>query len=300
MAILVLLSVPRSIAAQEPSSSKPAETAPTTPAVALRDLLSAACSQSDEAFAKFLTPRNAKPFAHLTAPARVALMKRLVLLDEPGKPSASLNPSGRPIVQCQTTLLTTEMRIGGADQHDNLAFLPLEIRNLNDPAGADARQIQIGMARDSSGWKLLSVGLLLLDLPALEIEWNRASMDANERAAVETLREVARAVETYRRTYTRLPDSLAKLARPEKGPPSAQSAGILDDELAAGSKNGYSFRYVIEGASAMGAQAKFQLAATPQVYGTTGRRSFFLDSNGVVHGADRQGALAGPADPRVE
>ena len=289
-------------AAQEPSSSSApaAQSVPNTPAAALRNALSAACSQSDAEFARFLTPRNAQSFARLTGAARVALMKRLVLLDEPGKPSVSTNPSGRATVRCETPLLTTEMQIGGADTQENLAFLPLIVRNASDAAGAGARQIQIGLVRDAGGWKLLSVGLLLLDLPALEIEWNRATMDANERDAVQTLKDLARAIEAYRRTYTKLPQGLVNLGQPARGAVSAASAGLADAELAAGTKSGYVFRYVIVGAETVGAQAKYELAATPLVYGTTGRRSFFRDAEGVIHGADRQGALASPSDPHIE
>src|SRR5260370_465779 len=87
---------------------------------------------------------------------------------------------------------------------------------------------------------------------------------------------------------------------PTKGASTSAAAGLVDAELAAGSKSGYAFRYVIVGASAVGAPARYALAATPLIYGTTGRRSFFVDENGLIHGADRQGTLAGPSDPRVQ
>ena len=56
-------------------------------------------------------------------------------------------------------------------------------------------------------------------------------------------------------------------------------------------KNGYSFRYVIVGASGLGAPAKYELAATPLSYGRTGHRSFFRDAGGTLRAADRQGAV---------
>ncbi len=64
-------------------------------------------------------------------------------------------------------------------------------------------------------------------------------------------------------------------------------------------KNGYKFRYVVAGASTLGAPAKYQLAATPMKYGRTGRRSFFRDEKGGLHGADRQGAIGSETDPPV-
>jgi hypothetical protein len=65
-------------------------------------------------------------------------------------------------------------------------------------------------------------------------------------------------------------------------------------------KNGYAFRYVIVGASTLGAPAKFELAATPLQYGRTGRRSFFRDAGGVLHGADHRGAIGNETDPKID
>jgi hypothetical protein len=275
------------------------QSAPGDPVAALREIVSAACAEDAEQFVRFLTVRNVKPFQRLNAASRVALMKRFVLLDEPGKPSVALNPSGRPTVRCQTPTFATEAQIGGAQLEENLAFVPLQVRGAGETE-SEAWQIQIGLVRENGQWKLLSAGLLLLDLPALETQWSRDSLDQNERDALQTLKRLAEAVEAYRRTRTRLPENLGQLGPPKTGPATAQAAGLIDEELAEGSKAGYSFRYVIAGSSNLGAPAKFELAAVPLIYGTTGRRSFYRDSGGEFHAADHQGALATPADPRVE
>jgi hypothetical protein len=298
--------LPGPVRAQE-SSSKPASDlgrAPlgsvSEPSAALRDALKAACSQSERDFTKFLTLRNAETFASLTPSARVALMKRFVLLDEPGKASLVTTPSGRPLVRCETPAGAAEEQIGGAEIADNLAFLPVEIRDATDSVGTNVMHVKMGMIRENGEWKLLSVGLVLLDLPSLAAEWDAAEMESTEKAAVGALKVLAEAVETYRRTYARLPDSLAKLGPPAHGAAGADAAGLLDAEFASGVKNGYTFRYVVAGASTLGAPAKFELAATPQTYGRTGRRSFFRDAGGGLHGADRQGAVGSASDPRVE
>jgi type II secretory pathway pseudopilin PulG len=284
--------------AQDPTPSSAINS--TGPAAALRDAISAACTQSEQAFSKFLTARNADTFAHLTPAARVALMKRFVLLNEAGKASLVTSTSGRPIVRCEIPGGAAELQIGGPETTDNLSFLPVEVRDATDSSSANVLHVKMGLIRENGEWKLLSVGLVLLDLPSLAAEWDAAEMENTERAAIQSMKIIADAIEAYRHAYARLPDSLDKLAPPPRGPVSPDSAGLLDSEYASGAKNGYSFRYVVVGASTLGAPAKFELAATPQAYNRTGRRSFFRDANGGLHGADHQGAVGSPSDPKVD
>ena len=264
--------------AQE-SSSKPDNSTivPTGPSAVLRDALSAACRHDEKDFAAFLTTRNRDSFSRMTPATRLSLMKRFVLLDDPGKPTAAANPAGRPILRCETSIGAAEIQIGGAELQDNLAFLPVELRDATDSVGGNVMHIRMGMVRENGDWKLLSIGLVLLDLPALEVEWDTAEIGNNEQAAIESLRKMTTAVETYRRTYARLPESLANLGPPLHGAANGEAAGLLDSALATGIKNGYSFRYVIRGGNSVGIAAKFELAASPSVYGRTGRRSFFCE-----------------------
>jgi hypothetical protein len=290
-------------------------TAPTVaangPAAALRDVLQAACAQSSSDFSRYLTARSKDSFERLTPAARVALMKRFVLLNVPGKATATANPAGRPIVRCETPDVTTEMSIGGTDTRDNLAFLPMELRDVTDSTGANVRQISMGLVREAGQWRLLSIGVLLLDIPSLEVEWDAEEAEANEITALGNLRRLADAVETYRRTYFRLPESLASL-----GPPPARASGknaqakhlastrehggLLDEEFAGGNKDGYEFRIIIAGAETLGAPAKYQLSAIPSTYGRTGKRSFFRDPDGAWHAADHGGAVGSASDPAIQ
>jgi len=307
IAVCAFLLTAISTVAQESTSKLEASPATSTSAVAqtgpgsaLGNALAAACSQNQTEFTRFLTVRNKESFSRMTPVARVALMKRFVLLDEPGKATISANPAGRPIVRCETPGGAVEMQVGGADIRDNVAFLPLELHETTDSTGASARQINMGLVREEGEWKLLSLGILLLDLPALEVEWDESEIEATEKDALESLKDIASAVDSYRKKYLHLPESLASLALPARGKPSAEAAGLLDSDLAKGAKNGYAFRYVIAGASDLGAPAKYELSATPLHYGQTGRRSFFRDSRGVVHAADRQGAVGSETDPKAE
>jgi hypothetical protein len=282
-----------------------------SPAAALRDVLQAACSQSANEFARYLTARSKEAFERLTPAARVALMKRFVLLNTPGKATATANPSGRPIVRCETPDVTTEMSIGGTDTRDNLAFLPMELRDVTDSTGANVRQISMGLVREEGQWRLLSIGVLLLDIPSLEIEWDAEEAEANEITALGNLRRIADAVETYRQTYFRLPETLSRLGPPpavgsaKNSPPkilagTREHAGLVDEELANGNKDGYEYRIIIAGADTLGAPAKYQLSAIPSSYGRTGKRSFFRDTEGGWHGADHGGAVGSASDPVLQ
>ncbi|HKV25881.1 MAG TPA: hypothetical protein VJN93_14910 [Candidatus Acidoferrum sp.] len=282
------------------SSSVARPTASDGPTAALRDILSAACSQSQSEFERFLTVRNKASFQRMTPAARIAFMMRFVLLDEPGKPSVTENASGRPTVRCDTPVGAADIQIGGADTHDNVSFMPVRLHDATDNSSADAVQVNMGLVRENGEWKILSLGLVLLDLPSLEYEWDSAEADKNEQAAIQSLRVIANAVEAYRRKYLRLPDSISDLGPPLHGAASAQAAGLVDSDISSGMKNGYSFRYVIVGANTLGAPAKYELSATPIMYGRTGHRSFFRDAGGKIHGADHKGVIGSGDDPEIQ
>lgn len=277
-----------------------ASASPDAPSAALRDLLAAACAHDETRFEQFLTARNAESFSRLTPAARVELMKRFVLLDGAGKPALSAS-SGRPSIRCTTPDGAAQIQLGGTDLRDNLALLPVDIRDASDPnapMGGEPHHILMGLVREKSSWKIVSVGMLFLDLPSLEVEWDQSAIGGNEQQALTDLKVIAAAIETYRTTYSRLPESLTKLGREAKV--SAESAGLLEPELSGGQRNGYRFRMVIVGANDIGAPAQYELSATPETYGRTGRLSFFRDRKGKYHAADHQGAVGHSLDPVVD
>ena len=268
------------------------------PSAALRDLLAAACAHDEVSFQKFLTSRNAEAFSRLAPTARTELMKRFVLLDGAGKPTVSANPSGRPQIRCTTADGAAEIQLGGTELRENIALLPLDIRDASDLRAGDPHHILMGMVRENSSWKVLSLGMLFLDLPSLEVEWDQAAIGNNERDALASLKAIAIAVETYRKTYARLPESLSKLGHGSK--PSSEAAGLLEADVISGKTDGYIFRMVIVGANDVGAPAQYELSATPATYGRTGKLSFFRDAKGKFHAADHQGAVGHSLDPVIE
>jgi len=130
-------------------------------------------------------------------------------------------------------------------------------------------------------------------------------LDVRAPASVSYLRTLATALESYRRTYGKLPDTLEPLGPAPQGGISPEAANLVDAELSTGKRAGYTIRYRIVPASGnltdeeANQTAKFELAATPVEYGKDGRRSFYLDSDRVLRGADKQGAVATSTDPRI-
>src|SRR5258706_16235088 len=116
----------------------------------------------------------------------------------------------------------------------------------------------MGLVGERGDWKLLSVGLVLLDLPALACEWDAAEMESTEKAAIDGLKKIAEAVESYRRTYARLPESLAKLGSPASGAAGPDAAGLFEPDLASGVRSGDRVRYVISRGSKLGAPAQYE------------------------------------------
>ncbi len=281
------------------SSSAQAPTS-ATPASVLRDAMMAACAQKADDFRLALTARNAAAFSRITPAARSKFLKRFVLLENPGDPHTQNTSNDTYVVSCSSPEVTTLLTIGKPELLDNLAYLPFDVKDAADTSGQSTRHALIGMVRENGQWKLLSLGLLLLDLPSLEVEWDRAEIALNEKAALAYLKEIADAVELYRKTYTHLPDTLSVLGPPPKGPGKMDKAALLSEELSAGRKEGYVFRYVIVGANNSGAPAKYELAAIPADYQRSGNLSFFRDSNGVIRAADHQGSVGSEIDPKVE
>jgi len=273
----------------------------TGPESTLSEALSAACRQDSAAFAGFLTADNAAAYRALPDPQRTAFMKRFVLLEEPGRPLLSSSSGGHVVVRCEAPSVATEMRFGQSRVRENLAFVPMEI----PLPGAPSRAITFGLVREGGNWKLLSVGLALLDIPAMARQWEQADMEAREDDAIAELRTLAESLDTYRRAYGKLPDSLAALGPAPKNEISPETAGLVDADLASGAKDGYTFRYTIVPAGGDMSEEErwkaetFSLVATPDAYGKTGRRSFFLNSTGVLRGADKRGGAADDSDPRV-
>ena len=259
------------------------------PSVALSAALVAACRANEAQFTNYLTSDSAAAFRALPSEQRSALLKRFALSDLPGKPLSSTDQQNLAILRCQTPSISVEYRFGAARVHENLAFIPVTVVNSGE-------ETEFGLVRESGGWHLISLGLVLLDIPQLSRQWADQDLIASEEGAVATLRSLSDSIQTYYRAFGRMPESLAELGPAPKDQISPEQAALVNANLAAGKQGGYQFRYRIV-PDPNGNDTKCELAATPESYGKSGRRSFFLDSGGNVHAADKHGTVATPDDP---
>lgn len=278
------------------------ETAEEKPSTSLATALAAACRQNEAQFMRYQTAENAAAFKDLLPGQKIELMKRVVQSRDAGRPLLSTGAEGRTVLRCEMTGGTTEVRFGVERIRENVAFVPVEV--------AGGQRAEFGMVREGGGWKMLSVGLVLLNIPELAKQWTTpgapSAADNSEAPAIVTLRRLAEAIETYKKGFGRLPENLAQLGPARRGEVSPEKANLIEQELAEGKKGGYVFRYrIVQPAKAKDAKAEaqeptYELTATPVEYGKSGKRSFFLDASGELRGGDKQGAEATVEDPKVE
>ncbi len=263
----------------------------TDPAAALSSALTAACRGNETQFANYLTADNAPAFRALPKDQRSDLLKRFSLIDDPGKPLLSTDSQNHIVLRCEDPGRSVEFRFGEARVRENLAFIPVTV--------VDSQQAQFGLVRENGGWRILSLGLVLLDIPELSKQWAEQDVAEREAAIITALQGFTDAIQRYKRAFGKLPDSLAQLGPADPGQISPEQASLVSKELAGGAAGGYHFRYRVISTADPNNQT-FELVATPDEYGKAGHRSFFQDGAGRIHAADKHGAAATSDDPPLE
>ncbi|MDP2942731.1 MAG: prepilin-type N-terminal cleavage/methylation domain-containing protein [Candidatus Omnitrophota bacterium] len=106
----------------------------------------------------------------------------------------------------------------------------------------------------------------------------RARHNANEAAAIGGTRTISTAAESFRAAQTppTYPANLAALG--------AAVPPYIDNTLAAGTKQGYTFVYALTNAN------QYTCTASPQQVGVTGTRVFFVNETGVIRLTNAAGA----------
>lgn len=76
-------------------------------------------------------------------------------------------------------------------------------------------------------------------------------------------------------------------------------AGLIRSDLVDYAARGFYYTIVYYNSVPGQVPARFAIRATPQSYGTTGIRSFYIDQTGILRGADKQGQRADETDPPI-
>lgn len=139
--------------------------------------------------------------------------------------------------------------------------------------------------RPSKGFTLVEIMIvvaIIVLLAALAIpNLLRARLNANEAAAISSMRVIASSAISYRSANPAFPVNLSVLA--------TAVPSYIDGFLGAGSKQGYNF-------TVSGDTDSFNATAIPHAQNVTGVRSFFVDATGIVR-ASSNGSVDATSPP---
>ncbi|HLJ41746.1 MAG TPA: prepilin-type N-terminal cleavage/methylation domain-containing protein [Candidatus Acidoferrales bacterium] len=143
--------------------------------------------------------------------------------------------------------------------------------------------------------ELLVVVAVILIIAAIAIpNFMRARMAANEAAAASSVRAITTAEVSYSTTYGVGYAPLTNLGGAAPCTPSAATACLIDQLLAAGTKSGYNISTPVPAAvgTLVAPNISFVVVAVPVAVGVSGQRSFCTDESGVIHFDPAGGAVA--------
>jgi len=122
---------------------------------------------------------------------------------------------------------------------------------------------------------LIVIAIILIIVAIAAPRLDKARMHSQEMAAIRQIQTLHTAQTQYYSQYGRYATSLAELGPPTSGQPGPSAAELIPGELAQGVKTGYVFQL-------QGGPAGYTVNCNPQVYNSTGRRTFFSDHTLVI------------------
>jgi len=104
-----------------------------------------------------------------------------------------------------------------------------------------------------------------------------ARLNSVETVVVREVQTIGTAQTQYQSQFGRYAGTLAQLGPPANGAAEGpEAARLIPASLASGEKDGYLFALT-------STPAGFFVNANPKVFGNSGRRTFYLDQDGIVH-----------------
>jgi len=133
--------------------------------------------------------------------------------------------------------------------------------------------------------ELLIVVAIILIIAAIAIpSLVRSKIAANQSAAVADLRGITSSEITYIAMYNQgYASTLTAMGPPAGGGlPTPSAADLLDNYLAAGARNGYTFVYAPGSQDSHGRYQTFTINANPTQVGITGNNFYYTDESNVI------------------
>lgn len=125
--------------------------------------------------------------------------------------------------------------------------------------------------------ELLIVVAIILILAAIAVpKLNQNRMLAQETAAIRQIGTVNTAETQYYSQFGKFAVTLAELGPPSSGQAGPNGADLIPGDLALGKKSGFIF-------TVAGTPLGYSVTAVPEVFGSSGRRSFYSDQSNVIH-----------------
>ena len=126
---------------------------------------------------------------------------------------------------------------------------------------------------------LIVISIILIIITMAVPKFNQAKRFANETGAITAIKTIHEVQVQYQSQYGRFATSLTELGPPQSGAASPASADLIDATTAAGLKSGYKF-------TVAGNQSGYSINANPEIFGTTGTRTFYSDQTMVIRAND--------------
>jgi type IV pilus assembly protein PilA len=122
---------------------------------------------------------------------------------------------------------------------------------------------------------LIVIAIILIIAAIAAPKLNVARMQAQEMAGVRTLSTIHVAETSYFSQFGKFAENLQQLGPPAGGAAGPASADLISGDLAAGQKSGYVFTLTAT-------KDGYSISAVPQIFGQTGRRTFFSDQTMAI------------------
>jgi type IV pilus assembly protein PilA len=133
---------------------------------------------------------------------------------------------------------------------------------------------------------VVAIILILAAIAAPKLNQNR--MHTQETAAIRQINTIHTAATQYYSQFGRYATALSELGPPAGGTASASASDLIPEDLAKGKKTGFIFEV-------QSSPTGYIVTATPEVFNSSGRRSFYSDQTLVIRenwGAEKANATS--------